>query len=495
MDRIRNPRIPDSNRSPLRLLPRVDRRPRRSRCSAASRKPRRRRMRSSRFLLPRGQGQPMGPQRRRQARLEGDDPPRASRCGQARALPRGRRRRRRRAQQQRAASRRRGRGPVRPPQDAAQDQGGVRVPPQQEARLHEPLPLQRFLGLYLGILYEQTQAESAYGIVWTMQNSIVPQNENTDEDQLVYSSKDNVFEWIKGTFAPIWADPKCGDGECSRQTEYPGFGKFGCTADCGPYPAEFLSTLHIDIQPSYKVDETDAVMSDLGDKFLSESPWNLCTKQLEKDDKTGAAVESCWYALEQKFRARAGRTERSIISPRARHGLVREAQDALRRHPRHRVRGRHLHHSLQADARVRVGLLLSHVEHQGAQNHRGGGWRPRRLHLQHVQALRTPSSRRPPRAAVASPTPAAAAADGRRPEGFALAQGIHQSHVRARRAARLQRERRELARRRKLPPRPHRHHRRRGRRGFVGQASAAPPAPDVLRGEDHVHRRAGQQRR
>mmetsp|Transcript_10574 Transcript_10574/g.42685 ORF Transcript_10574/g.42685 Transcript_10574/m.42685 type:complete len:2274 (-) Transcript_10574:246-7067(-) len=172
-----------------------------------------------------------------------------------------------------------------------------------------------FLGLYLGILYEQTQAESAYGIVWTMQNSIVPQNENTDEDQLVYSSKDNVFEWIKGTFAPIWADPKCGDGECSRQTEYPGFGKFGCIADCGPYPAEFLSTLHIDIQPSYKVDETDAVMSDLGDKFLSESSWNLCTKQLEKDDKTGAAVESCWYALEQKFRARAGRTERSIISP------------------------------------------------------------------------------------------------------------------------------------------------------------------------------------
>ena len=172
-----------------------------------------------------------------------------------------------------------------------------------------------FLGLYLGILYEQTQAQSAYSIVWTMQNSIVPQNENTDEDQLVYSNKDDVFSWMKETFGPIWADPKCGDGECSRQTEYPGFGKFGCTADCGPYPAEFLSTLHIDIQPLFKVDETDAVMSDLGNKFLSESSWNFCTMQLEKDDKTGAAVESCWYAVEQKFRARAGRTERSIISP------------------------------------------------------------------------------------------------------------------------------------------------------------------------------------
>ena len=172
-----------------------------------------------------------------------------------------------------------------------------------------------FLGLYLGILYEQTEATSAYGIVWTMQNSIVPQNENTDEDALVYSSKDNVFTWLKGTFGPIWADPKCGDGECSRQTEYPGFGRFGCTADCGPYPAEYLSTLHIDVQPSYKVDETDAVMSDLGDKFLAESSWNLCTRQLEKDDKTGLAMESCWYAVEQKFKARAGRTERSIITP------------------------------------------------------------------------------------------------------------------------------------------------------------------------------------
>jgi len=172
-----------------------------------------------------------------------------------------------------------------------------------------------FLGLYLGILYEQTEATSAYGIVWTMQNSIVPQNENTDEDALVYSSKDNVFTWLKGTFGPIWADPKCGDGECSRQTEYPGFGRFGCTADCGPYPAEYLSTLHIDVQPSYKVDETDAVMSDLGDKFLAESSWNLCTMQLEKDDKTGLAVESCWYAVDQKFKARAGRTERSIITP------------------------------------------------------------------------------------------------------------------------------------------------------------------------------------
>ena len=59
-----------------------------------------------------------------------------------------------------------------------------------------------FLGLYLGILYEQTEATSAYGIVWTMQNSIVPQNENTDEDALVYSARTTCSRGSKGPSVP-----------------------------------------------------------------------------------------------------------------------------------------------------------------------------------------------------------------------------------------------------------------------------------------------------
>jgi hypothetical protein len=198
-----------------------------------------------------------------------------------------------------------------------------------------------FLGLYLGILYEQTEATSAYGIVWTMQNSIVPQNENTDEDAArVLQQGQRVRVAQRDVRSPSGPTRNAATAKCSRQTEYPGFGRFGCTADCGPYPVEFLSTLHIDVQPSYKVDETDAVMSDLGDKFLAESSWNLCTRQLEKDDKTGLAMESCWYAVEQKFKGQ-GWQDRAVHhhSGRSRHGLVREAQHALRRHQRHGVRG------------------------------------------------------------------------------------------------------------------------------------------------------------
>ena len=344
-----------------------------------------------------------------------------------------------------------------------------------------------FLGLYLGILYEQTQAESAYGIVWTMQNSVVPQNENTDEDQLVYSSKDNIFSWMKETFGPIWADPKCGDGECSRQTEYPGFGKFGCTADCGPYPPEFLSTLHIDIQPSYKVDETDAVMSDLGDKFLP-NVWKSA-KQLEWTT-SGAAVESCWSTWSKSSGPGLAGPNGPSSSGRARHGLVREAQDAVRRHPS-TVYVVDTSTTPRKQTPVCAWDYCSHTWAPRAQNHRGGAGAPAGPVFNMYKHSTTPSSSRPPRAAVASSPPLPPMAAGL---SFALAQGIHQSHVRARRAARLRGERRELARRRKYaetassspPPRTSRR---------PSAASAAPPAPDVLRGEDHVHRRAGRQRR
>jgi hypothetical protein len=32
-----------------------------------------------------------------------------------------------------------------------------------------------------------------------------------------------------------FADSKCGNGVCESPFEYPGFGRFGCEADCGKY--------------------------------------------------------------------------------------------------------------------------------------------------------------------------------------------------------------------------------------------------------------------
>eukprot|EP00960_Hanusia_phi_P063281 765436-Hanusia_phi.AAC.4 len=33
----------------------------------------------------------------------------------------------------------------------------------------------------------------------------------------------------------IFSDPICGDGVCDSPDEFPGFGRFGCSQDCGPY--------------------------------------------------------------------------------------------------------------------------------------------------------------------------------------------------------------------------------------------------------------------
>ena len=80
------------------------------------------------------------------------------------------------------------------------------------------------------------------GITSTVVNALLPQNDNTDENLLIMSDKSEVYDWLRNTFVPIWADPQCGDGECEDQTEYPGFGRFGCTADCGRACQMLLAT-------------------------------------------------------------------------------------------------------------------------------------------------------------------------------------------------------------------------------------------------------------
>ena len=45
---------------------------------------------------------------------------------------------------------------------------------------------------------------TAYGVTATVSNALVPQNDNTDEDQKVYADKSEVYGWLKDTFSPIW---------------------------------------------------------------------------------------------------------------------------------------------------------------------------------------------------------------------------------------------------------------------------------------------------
>lgn len=146
-----------------------------------------------------------------------------------------------------------------------------------------------FMLLYLSILYVQSSAESAYGMASTITNIAVPTNEETDEVQAVYADKSDVFRWLRRTFAPVWADPQCGDGACSEQTEFPGFGRFGCTADCGAYT--FLTTLEVEITPRFEMDDGADGADETRADFLARTAWNLCTLELFPGDG-----ETCWYA-------------------------------------------------------------------------------------------------------------------------------------------------------------------------------------------------------
>ena len=107
----------------------------------------------------------------------------------------------------------------------------------------------------------------------------------------MYADKTEVFGWLKDTFGPIWADPKCGNGEC-EQMEFPGFGRFGCTADCGAYP--HLTKVDVEIAPIYTLqNDTDGVDAARAE-FLAETKWNFCTKELRPE-----RGEECWFETDR----------------------------------------------------------------------------------------------------------------------------------------------------------------------------------------------------
>ena len=107
----------------------------------------------------------------------------------------------------------------------------------------------------------------------------------------MYADKSEVFGWLKDTFGPIWADPKCGNGEC-EQMEFPGFGRFGCTADCGAYP--HLTKVDVEIAPIYTLqNDTDGVDAARAE-FLAETKWNLCTEELRPE-----RGEECWFETDR----------------------------------------------------------------------------------------------------------------------------------------------------------------------------------------------------
>jgi len=156
-----------------------------------------------------------------------------------------------------------------------------------------------FLALYLGLLYQQADVESAYDVTSTIEAVLLPKKEATDDIDKLYEDKSAVFSYLRNTFGPIWSDPVCGDGECSTG-EYPGFGRFGCVADCGVYA--YLVPVEVQVKAApYFTDDADRVAD-----FMEKTTWNLCTRELYLPRKT---AEECWFANSRRFKYHNGTAE------------------------------------------------------------------------------------------------------------------------------------------------------------------------------------------
>ena len=155
-----------------------------------------------------------------------------------------------------------------------------------------------FLALYLGLLYQQADVESAYDVTSTIEAVLLPKKEATDGIDKVYEDKSAVFLWLRNTFGPVWSDPVCGDGECSTG-EYPGFGRFGCIADCGTY--SYLVSVEVQVKAVPYFTDDDRVAD-----FMEKTNWNLCTRELYLPRKS---VEECWFANSRQFKYRNGTVE------------------------------------------------------------------------------------------------------------------------------------------------------------------------------------------
>ena len=230
-------------------------------------------------------------------------------------------------------------------------------------------------------------------------------------------------------------------------------------------------------------------MSVLGDKFLSESSWNLC-------QATGKGRQDwgCRRIVLVRRGAKVqgqGWQDRTVHhqSGRARHGLVREAQDALRRHPRHRVRGGHLHHITENGRPCARGTALTWsteepkviVEEAGAP---AGFIFNMYKHSEDTLIAHAAH----PRAAVASPPPpplppmAAGLKASLSLKGYTKATfGLDEQLAFRESVASLLGGANSAETASSSPP---------SRTSRLRRAGVCcPPAPDVLRGEDHVHRR------
>eukprot|EP00897_Mesotaenium_endlicherianum_P002938 jgi/Mesen1/2672/ME000167S01820 len=95
-----------------------------------------------------------------------------------------------------------------------------------------------------------------------------------------FAGSNEIYAWLnESIIQTVWQDPACGNGVCEGPVEYPGFGIYGCKADCGSF--DWVTPINVHITTDF--DSID---------HMADSDWNLCMSE---------PVELCWFASAQQF--------------------------------------------------------------------------------------------------------------------------------------------------------------------------------------------------
>ena len=108
-----------------------------------------------------------------------------------------------------------------------------------------------FFVIYVIVLFMQNDVQAHYAIQASYKDSILA---GLPEGGLLSSAND-LFDWLQEEIAErAWTEPVCGDGTCEwSPEEYPGFGRFGCIADCNRYL--YTTQITVDLLPLYNASQ------------------------------------------------------------------------------------------------------------------------------------------------------------------------------------------------------------------------------------------------
>eukprot|EP00899_Mesostigma_viride_P017701 jgi/Mesvir1/25932/Mv20926-RA.1 len=160
-----------------------------------------------------------------------------------------------------------------------------------------------FMAMYMPLLVLQRRSFLGFDINRSFAH-LAPKDEQGNVLR-EFDSPQEVYDWLNHTVTDLWAESKCGDGNCA-DGEAEGFGWFGCSLDCGWRK----DLVHIAVQLDYKFQE---VAEGSGKKDASF--WNVCKKGACTAEALNGGGEDCYFQAKQPFEHYEGMVFAELFLP------------------------------------------------------------------------------------------------------------------------------------------------------------------------------------